>query len=185
MTPSALSGTTNGAAYPGSLPVASGGSHVVIVRWPEEAAALEGLRTLGQPRLLLVAPNAAAPCTDDCDEDWIRLPAEDADMRVRISTVAARAARHAQPPEVKGDGRLTFRGHWVGLTGIEEAVAQVLSEHFGEVVDHPTVEAAASVTRQPSPNALRVSISRLRKRIAPLGLVVRRVHNRGYVMDVG
>jgi DNA-binding response OmpR family regulator len=41
------------------------------------------------------------------------------------------------------------------------------------------------VVRQPSPNALRVSISRLRKRIAPLGLVVRRVHNRGYVMDVG
>jgi DNA-binding response OmpR family regulator len=106
-------------------------------------------------------------------------------MRVRISTVAARAARHAQPPEVKGDGRLAFRGHWVGLTGMEEAVARVLSEHFGEVVDHPTVEAAASAVRRPSPNALRVSISRLRKRIAPLGLVVRRVHNRGYVMDVG
>jgi two-component system, OmpR family, response regulator len=185
VTPSALLGSTDAVMYPGPLRAASGASDVVIVRWPEEAATLDRLRTLGQPRLLLVAPNAAAPATDDCDEDWIRLPAEDADMRVRISTVAARAARHAQPPEVKGDGRLAFRGHWVGLTGIEEAVARVLSEHFGEVVDHPTVEAAASVVRQPSPNALRVSISRLRKRIGPLGLVVRRVHNRGYVMDVG
>jgi DNA-binding response OmpR family regulator len=161
------------------------GSDVVIVRWPEEAATLQRLRSLGRPRLLLVAPDATAPASEDCDEDWIRLPAEDADVRVRISTLVARAARHALPPEVKGDGRLTFRGRWVGLTGIEEAVAGVLSQHFGEVVDHPTVEAAASLVRRPSPNALRVSVSRLRKRIAPLGLVVRRVHNRGYVMDVG
>jgi len=114
VTPSALSGTTNGLAYPGALRVASGGSPVVIVRWPEEAATLERLRTLGQPRLLLVAPNAAAPSTDDCDEDWIRLPAEGADMRVRISTVAARAARHAQPPEVKGTGDSRSAGSgWV------------------------------------------------------------------------
>jgi two-component system OmpR family response regulator len=161
------------------------GSEIVIVRWPEESATLEHLRSLGRPRLLLVAPDSAAPATGECDEDWIRLPAEDADVRVRISALAARAARHAQPPEVKGDGRLSFRGAWVGLTGIEEAVAKILSQHFGEVVDHPAVEAAAAEVRAPSPNALRVSISRLRKRIAPLGLVVRRVHNRGYVMDVG
>lgn len=160
-------------------------SDVVIVRWPEEAATLERLRLLGRPRLLLVAPDAAAPVSDDCDEDWIRMPAGDSDMRVRISAVAARAARHSQPPDVKGDGRLTFRGRWVGIGGIEEALARVLAEHFGEVVDHEAVELAAAEVRQPSPNALRVNISRLRKRIAPLGLVVRRVHNRGYVMDVG
>lgn len=160
-------------------------SDVVIVRWPEEASTIPRLRTLGQPRLLLVAPDAEAPAMVECDEDWIRLPAEDADVRVRITTLAARAARHSLPPEVKGDGRLTFRGQWVGLTGVEEALAQVLVEHFGEVVGHEAVEAAASVVRQPSPNALRVTISRLRKRIAPLGLVVRRVHNRGYVLDIG
>lgn len=160
-------------------------SDVVIVRWPEEAATIPRLRTLGQPRLLLVAPDADAPAMLECDEDWIRLPAEDADVRVRISTLAARAARHSLPPEVKGDGRLSFRGRWVGLTGVEESVAMLLCEHFGEVVDHEAVQAAASVVRQPSPNALRVSISRLRKRIAPLGLEIRRVHNRGYVLDVG
>jgi hypothetical protein len=160
-------------------------SEIVIIRWPEEAAALEHLRTLGRPRLLLVAPDVPAPGTDDCDEDWIRLPAEDADVRIRISALAARAARHARPPEAKGDGRLTFRGRWVSVTGIEEAIAQALCRQFSEVVDHAAVEAAAALVRQPTPNALRVSISRLRKRIAPLGLAVRRVHNRGYVMDIG
>jgi len=159
-------------------------SDVVIVRWPEEAESVQRLRTLGRPRLLLVAPGVAPPVTVECDEDWIRLPAEDADVRARISTLAARSARHSLPPEVKGDGRLTFRGRWVGLTGIEEALARVLSQHFGEVVAHQAVEAAASADRKTTPNALRVNISRLRKRIAPLGLVVRRVHSRGYVMDI-
>ena len=167
-----------------ALPEAPAVPDVVIVRWPEEADGVPRLRALGRPRLLLVAPDAAAPATIECDEDWIRLPAEDADVRARITTIAARAARHSRSPEVKGDGRLTSRGHWVGLTGIEEVLAGVLSERFGEVVDHGTVEAAASADRQTTSNALRVNISRLRKRIAPLGLVVRRVHNRGYVMDV-
>ncbi|MGH2719336.1 MAG: transcriptional regulator, partial [Actinomycetota bacterium] len=85
----------------------------------------------------------------------------------------------------KGDGRLAFRGHWVSLSGAEEALARVLTGSFGEVVDQATVAAAAQSGRTLSPNALRVTISRFRKRIAPLGLVVRRVHNRGYVMDVG
>ena len=158
-------------------------SDVVIVRWPEEASSVERLRTQGRPRLLLVAPDSEAPTTVECDEDWIRLPAEDGDVRVRISTLVARAARHSLPPEVKGDGRLAFRGRWVGLSGAEEGVARVLCANFGEVVENEAVE-SASGARAPTPNALRVSISRLRKRIAPLGLVVRRVHNRGYVMDV-
>jgi DNA-binding response OmpR family regulator len=34
-------------------------------------------------------------------------------------------------------------------------------------------------------NALRVHVARLRKRIRPLGLVVRTVHGRGYVLERG
>lgn len=169
----------------GDRPTVSGAADVVIVRWPEEASSISRLRLQGRPRLLLVAPDAAAPATVECDEDWIRLPAEDADVRVRLATLVARSRRHSLPPLAKGDGRLTFRGNWVGVSGAEEAVAQVLSRNFKEVVDNATVEAAARVGRDLSPNALRVTISRLRKRIAPLGLVVRRVHNRGYVLDVG
>ncbi|HYR63139.1 MAG TPA: helix-turn-helix domain-containing protein [Actinomycetota bacterium] len=156
---------------------------VVIIRWPEEAASLQRLRTLGRPRLLLVAPDAPAPATVDCTEDWIRLPAEDADVRARIATLAARAGRHGSALEVKGDGRLTFRGRWVNVSGVEEALAGVLSAHFGELVDDQTVEAAASADGLLTSNALHVNVSRLRKRLAPLGLVIRRVRNRGYVME--
>ena len=58
---------------------------VVIIRWPEDAASAQRLRTLGRPRLLIVAPDATAPSTVDCDEDWIRFPAGDADVRARIA----------------------------------------------------------------------------------------------------
>jgi len=108
---------------------------------------MQRLRDLGRPRLLIVAPDAAAPATVDCDEDWIRLPAEDADVRARIAALAARAARHGLTPKTTGDGRLVFRGRWVNVSGIEEILARSLSEHFGELVDDRTVEAAVSAGR--------------------------------------
>ena len=77
---------------------------VLIVRWPEEAAGMQRLRTLGRPRLLIVAPSAPAPAPVNCGEDWILLPAEDADVRARIAPPAARATRHGFPePQVIGD----------------------------------------------------------------------------------
>jgi len=76
-----------------------------------------------------------------------------------------------------------FRGRWVNVSGIEEILARSLSEHFGELVDDRTVEAAGSADRPTTSNALHVNLSRLRKRLAPLGLVIRRVRSRGYVME--
>jgi hypothetical protein len=81
----------------------------------------------------------------DCDEDPIRLPAEDADMRVRISTLAARAVL---PPQAKGDGPTYLPG-------------ELGRAH----------RPRGGVGQGPQPELL--------------GLVVRRVQNRGYLMDVG
>ncbi len=76
-----------------------------------------------------------------------------------------------------------FRGRWVNVSGIEESLARVLLEHFGELVDDHTVAAAASACGPATSNAPDVNLSRLRKRLAPLGLVIRRVRKRGYVME--
>ena len=64
---------------------------VVLVRWPEETERLERLRAAGSPRLLLVGEDLAAPEPVDPLEDWIRLPAAEDDLRVRVSTLASRA----------------------------------------------------------------------------------------------
>lgn len=155
--------------------------HVAILRWPEEAATVTRLRAAGTPRLLVVAPDVPAPETVECDEDWIRLPATDDDLRVRMQNLAARSSRHAVAPVAKGDGRITFRGEWVGLGETEEAVARTLADRFGEVVDGDTL--AASVDPPLTGNAVRIQIMRLRERLKPLGLGLRTVRNRGYVLE--
>lgn len=75
------------------------------------------------------------------------------------------------------------RGRWVSVSGTEEALARVLLERFGELVEDQTVQAAASADRPTTSNALHVNVSRLRKRLVPLGLAIRRVRNRGYVLE--
>ena len=67
----------------------------------------------------------------------------------------------------------------MNVSGIEEILARTLSEHFGELVDDRTMEAAVSAGRPTTSNALHVNLSRLRKRLAPLGLVIRRFRSRG------
>ncbi len=154
---------------------------VVLLRWPEEAATLAEVRAAGTPRLLVVAPEAPAPLGLECDEDWIRLPASDDDLRVRMATVAARASRHATAPVVEGDGRIRFRGRWAPLSETEEAFARTLAERFGEVVGQATL--ASCVRPALTPTSVRVQVMRLRARIDPLGLVVRTVRNHGYVLE--
>ena len=68
---------SEGVAAP--VPLAEGA--VRLVRWPEERELRERLRAEGTPRLLLVRPPAPAPDVMECEEDWVRLPADDRDVR--------------------------------------------------------------------------------------------------------
>jgi two-component system, OmpR family, response regulator len=165
--------------------IQSDGVDVVVLRWPEEIVSVERLRAVGTPRLLLVAPASPPPEHDDCDEEWIRLPADDADLRVRLATVAARATRHAAGPVAKDDGRLVFRGRWIALSAIRNSLARALVERFGEVVPAEELMAGAWPDGDPSDTALRVHLSRLRREIAPLGLHLGTVPSRGYVLESG
>jgi two-component system OmpR family response regulator len=144
---------------------------VAIVRWPEEAGSIDRLRAAGTPRLLLVGPDVPAPVGTDCAEDWVRLPAADSDVRVRTMALAARAAW--------GAPRLAFRDRWVAVSQTEESIVGQLAGHFGEVVDGARLASELGL----SDNAVRVQVMRLRKRIRPLGLVVRTVRGRGYVLE--
>ena len=157
--------------------------HVAILRWPEEADTVRRLRAAGTPRLLVVPPDVAAPEVAECDEDWIRMPATDDDIRVRMQMLARRWSKHAHAPVIKGDGRVVFRDRWVAVAATEEAVVSVLATRFGEVVDADAL--AASVTPKLSNNSVRVQVLRLRTRLEPLGLEVRSVRGRGYVLEAG
>lgn len=156
---------------------------VVLVRWPEENFHLGELRGTGTPRLLLVGPGAPPPDSVDPLEDWIRLPAEDRDVRARVATLEARAANGTPIPEIDEDGLLRYRERWVSLSPVERELAGALVERFGAVVGRDLMARRAWPTGAPTRNALDVHILRLRRRIAPLGLEVRTVRSRGYLLQ--
>jgi len=156
---------------------------VVLVRWPEEDLRLRELRETGSPRLLLLNGESEPPESADCLEDWIRLPADDRDMRARVTRLASRSETQQPAPQVDGDGLLRYRGRWVALSPVESALAITLVDRFGAVVGRDTLARRAWPEGTPTRNALDVHMLRLRRRIAPLGVEVRTVRSRGYLMQ--
>jgi two-component system OmpR family response regulator len=154
---------------------------VVVLRWPDQADEADRLASLGRPRLLVVEPGVAPPRDASCLVDWLRLPADDEDVRARVAALAARAARHPTVPVADDHGQVSHEGTTVSLPSIEERVAKVLIENFG----HPVraEELISCVWAEDGSNlALRVHISRLRHRLAPLGVAIKSIRGFGYVM---
>ena len=155
---------------------------VVILRWPEQAERIEDLERLGIPRLLLVEPEAEPPPSTSCIEDWLRLPVDDASLRARLVALAAHASRHPMVPSLDRHGQLSHRGETVFLSSTDQRIAEVLVEHFGQVVDEQMLLDRARPDGR-NDQTLRVNVSRLRRRIAPLGLVITCVRGHGYLMQ--
>lgn len=158
--------------------------NVSFIRWPDEAARLKEARAAGAPRLLLVAPDAAAPMVADPLEDWVRLPAAEADIAARRATLEARASADARP-HIDEDGLLHFRSRWVALSPVEQQLARALVERFGQVVGRDELTTRAWPTETPTRNALDVHVLRLRRRLEPVRLEIRTVRSRGYLLQPG
>jgi DNA-binding response OmpR family regulator len=156
---------------------------VEIVRWPDESEYVERLRVQGLPRLLLLDGDTAPPAPTDCLEDWVRLPAAETDIAARTSALRRRIDRHGTRPTLDGDGILRFRDRWVGLSPVERSLAGALTERLGAVVGREPLAQRAWPGGLPTRNALDVHMLRLRRRVEPLGLEVRTVRSRGYVLQ--
>ncbi len=98
-----------------------------MARWPEETERVERLRSRGVPRLLLLDSDLEPPTSTDCLEDWIRVPAAEADISARTAALRHRVERHGTLPTLDGDGILRFRDRWVGLSPVERSLAGALT----------------------------------------------------------
>lgn len=157
---------------------------VVLLRWPLERERRQLLEHEGRPRLLLVEGGAAPPIPVDCLEDWIRVPADEADVQARIDGLTHRCLTHrADVPDLDRDGVLRFADTWVSLPPVEARLMSALLERFGSVVSRELLGAAGWPQGVPGRNALDVHVLRLRRRIAPLGLAIRTVRSRGYLLE--
>ena len=152
---------------------------VQVLRWPDDAS--ERLDSAAGPCLWLVAPDARPPDATSCLEDWTWLPASEVEIQARLAALVTRAANHPAPPALDEFGQLIYHGRSLYLSPTDELIVRALIDVFGEVVgDDQLLEAAWPDGG--TPQALRVHISRLRRRLAPLGLALRCIRGAGYLM---
>ena len=116
----------------------------------------------------------------------MRLPATDDDIDARTSSVGARASAHVQArPMLDPDGVLRAGDDWVSLPPVEARLMSALLDRFGAVVSRDQLARAGWPAGAPGRNALDVHMLRLRRRIAPLSLVIKTVRSRGYLLERG
>ena len=157
---------------------------VVLIRWPAEEPRREQLSQAGVPRLLLVESGAAPPTAVDEIEDWIRVPADEVDLHARVENLNRRAReREHVEPELDDDGVLRVGSAWVPLPPVEARLTAALVDRYGAVVSRESLSRAGWPDGAPGRNALDVHVLRLRRRLAPLGLAIRTVRSRGYLLE--
>lgn len=157
---------------------------VSLVRWPKEAEARERLAHEGRPRLLLVEDGITPPIIEDPLEDWVRIPAPESDVRARLDSLVLRASRHEPVlPSIDDDGVMRHDGCWVSLPPVEGRITRLLLDRYGAVVSRESLARAGWPEGAPGRNALDVHVLRLRRRLAPVGLVIRTVRSRGYLLE--
>lgn len=160
-------------------------SAVRVVQWPAEKSSVDALVAAGTPFVALVADGAEPPLGTDCLHDWMWASGDEVELRYRLRQVALRAGRHRiGPPRLDEHGILSFGMRSVGLPAREAQVAGVLLRRFGDVVTKDEVIAAVSPSGLRRPTLLATHVSRLRRRIAPLGLEVAAAAGAGYVLRV-
>ncbi|MCU1499896.1 MAG: helix-turn-helix protein [Acidimicrobiales bacterium] len=160
---------------------------VELVQWPSEEQRLSQLRRDEVPRLVLVPAGLAPPLTSDVLEDWIRLPAADDDIRSRVLVLSDRATgvQESRIPDLDENGLLRVGARWVSLPPVEHRLTVVMLDRYRAVVSRDALARAGWPEGIPGRNVLDVHIVRLRRRLAPLGLVIRTVRSRGYLLEEG
>ncbi len=161
------------------------GLPVELVSWPAGGDRRDALARAAVPRLLLVAADAAPPDVVGVDEDWIRLPAAESDVRARATQLLRFDARLRSDAPYIDDNRVLHRaGRTVTLTIAEAAIMSLLIQNSGTVVTHRELESDVWDGVAPSHDAIDAAIYRLRRRIGGLSLCIRSVRGRGFVLNV-
>jgi hypothetical protein len=156
---------------------------VRLVRWPAESDARLLCEKEGALRLLVVEGGAPAPLCRDVREDWVRAPVSREDLHARVEALRAKSCSH-HVPQVDPGGALTFGGRVVVVSPLETSLLQVLVAGFRSLVDRrELLECLAKHRARSTRNALDLHITRIRRRIRPVGLAVRTARGHGYILE--
>ncbi|MGP3978933.1 winged helix-turn-helix domain-containing protein [Streptomyces sp. 8N114] len=156
---------------------------VQLLRWPVQRELREECRKRGVPRILVVEAGLEAPVCEDIYEDWVRAPVTSPDLKARADALAQRYYRN-RSPQLDENGVLWFASRSVTLSPKQAELLVLLVARFGKVVPREALRFQLGQDEGPmTRNALDLHMMRIRHRISAIGLTVRTVWGRGYVLD--
>jgi DNA-binding response OmpR family regulator len=157
---------------------------VALIHWPAGEAKRVERAVRQEPRLLLVDARAEPPVCTDPLEDWVRLPASGVDTEARVRSLMARTGDTSRSvPRMIEGGLIEYRSEFTRLTPLQARLIDVLCGRFGAVVSREELVRAGWPHDPPTTNTLDVTVGRLRRALQPLGLRLRTVRSRGYLLS--
>lgn len=157
---------------------------IELVDWPTGAQLRLALARAGVPRLLAVPAGELPPSDLADDEDWIRVPCDPDDIRLRAEHVLRAVQTRSSETWWIDDQRVLHRGDRTAvLTSSEAAVAEALLANPGHVIPRSALVQRLWPGGPPSERAIDAVIYRLRRRCRDLGLIIRASRGEGFVLE--
>jgi hypothetical protein len=157
---------------------------VALLRWPEQRRERDALARVGAPRLLLVEADGPAPRGVDLLEDWLRAPVDRAELVARRTELARRSTCEHHGPVLDDDGLLWWDERWVAIPEGQVPVVRLLVDRVRDLVRLDELAAAyAEGGGSTDAVAVKAMLGRLIRRCAEVGVAVRSVRGKGYVLD--
>jgi hypothetical protein len=154
---------------------------VELLHWPRDDELRDVLAGLERPRLLLVPRGAQPPVIRDELEDWLRIPADERDVFLRMSHLAT-APRAPNAPERFDEFAVRIGQIHVQLSPLELRLIAPLLDAGGRVVPRAQLIDAVWPTGTRHARALAGVVARLRRKLLPIGMTIASVRSRGYLL---
>lgn len=159
------------------------GNRVRFVRWPAERDVREECKALRHLCLLIVEHGAPPPEKLGIYEDWVRPPIIPEDLQARVRQLADRAVANAKPV-LDPVGILYYKDASITLSPTQCAMLTPLIARYCQLVYRTELrEILERSGSSASSNALDLHVMRLRRRLQLVGLSVRNVWGRGFVVE--
>jgi len=129
----------------------------------------------------VASPHLPPVCPDPL-EDWVWGSASPSDVDARIEALEHRH-RAQELPTLDESGSLRGHGDTVVLTPKEAVLVARLLADFGEVVGREALTRVVWPHARVRARTLDTHMMRLRRRLAPAGLVVQTVRARGWLLE--
>lgn len=157
--------------------------HVEVLHWPTQERRRRLLASLGEPRVLLLAPGSAPPSVIDDLEQWVPEAADPTAIVRGVTNLQHRILHTRAEPILDDDGLVRYRGRWVAVSEAQIPVVEYLISNYRRLVTHDDL---ARVYRDngggTSDASRRNFVRRIAARVAQVGLNIHVVRKRGVIL---